>query len=439
MKDSESFKTKCNPILRAIKKATDAIGKNGRFLLCVSGGADSSALLHGFHSLGLNFEVVNCNFHLRGKESERDSHFVKNLCKRLGAKFQLLDFDAASYCRRKGISLEMGCRELRYEAFRDIRIRQDFSRIVVAHNAEDNIETFFLNLLRGTGIRGLCGMEEDTGEILRPLLSVTRKEILEYLEEIEADYVKDSSNEEDEFRRNFIRLKILPLLESRWPGAKKAVLTTMDNLRGSEKIVKSVIENFTETKDFISHATLQSLPDRRTALFALFSPLGASPFQIHEMEKAVKSGAYWNLPNGMIRMDSTGFRYFKTNDFYEKFSFKITELTPSSDFFVNVISGSKTNNVVLVPGSFSNYEWTSPTEGMRIHPFGMNGSKKIADVLKEAGVPPHERRNYPLLKNKETSKIIWIPGIRRSLFSLVKSSDEIITQIEIIKNDKENT
>ena len=174
-------------------------------ILGLSGGADSVALLYVLRNIGVRIRAVHCNFHLRGAESDRDMNFCIELCR----------------------GLDVPCRELRYEYFHKKLKETGMDRIAVAHHADDNIETLFLNLFRGCGIDGLRGMLPDANNVVRPLLHVTRAEILQYLDVIGQAYVTDSTNLQSDYRRNFIRNELLPLIETQWTGARKAITSTI--------------------------------------------------------------------------------------------------------------------------------------------------------------------------------------------------------------------
>ena len=166
-------------IERLENKISESLSRAGIFKVIagVSGGADSVALLRGLVNIGVDVEVVHCNFHLRGEESERDRKFVEILCSDLGVSLDVVDFDVESYRRVNGGSVEMACRELRYAYFEEKMETLHADRIAVAHNSDDNAETLLLNLFRGAGISGLRAMKPDTGRVVRPLLDISRREI----------------------------------------------------------------------------------------------------------------------------------------------------------------------------------------------------------------------------------------------------------------------
>lgn len=171
--------------------------------------------------MGIDTEAVTCNFHLRGKESDRDENFCVALCERLGIKLHRCHFDTRSYAEARKISIEMAARELRYRYFEQLRQDIGAEAICVAHHQDDSIETLLMNLIRGTGINGLKGIQPINGHIIRPLLCVGRKDIEDYLNSLGQDYVTDSTNLVDDVMRNKIRLNVIPLLETINPNVRK--------------------------------------------------------------------------------------------------------------------------------------------------------------------------------------------------------------------------
>ena len=159
-------------------------GSKTRVLVALSGGADSVALLRVMLELGYLCEAAHCNFHLRGAESDRDEVFCASLCRSLGVRLHRVDFHTADYAREHGISIEMAAREQRYAFFRRLKEEGSFDCVAVAHHREDNVETILLNTVRGTGLRGLAGMPRRNGDVVRPLLDVSRRQILDYLNEL---------------------------------------------------------------------------------------------------------------------------------------------------------------------------------------------------------------------------------------------------------------
>ena len=179
--------------------------REGLYLVALSGGADSVALLLILKDLGYRIEAAHCNFHLRGEESNRDEEFVKELCKEKAIPLHLIHFDTKEYAALHQVSIEMAARELRYGYFRQLRQDIGAEKVCVAHHRDDTVETLLMNLMRGSGVHGLTGIRANYGEIVRPLLAVSRQEIVDYLHSIGQPYVTDSTNLVDDVLRNKIR------------------------------------------------------------------------------------------------------------------------------------------------------------------------------------------------------------------------------------------
>ena len=190
----------------------DLLHGDGHYLVAVSGGADSVALLLVLLELGFKVEAAHCNVHLRGAESDRDEQFVVQLCEAQGVTLHRAHFDTREYAQLHHVSIEMAARQLRYRYFEQLRQDLGLDGICVAHHRDDSVETVLMNLIRGTGIRGLQGIRPRNGCILRPLLALSRQDIETYLAGRQQPYVTDSTNLEDDVVRNKIRLNVIPQL-----------------------------------------------------------------------------------------------------------------------------------------------------------------------------------------------------------------------------------
>lgn len=238
----------------------------------------------------------------------RDQTFVCELCNKLGVEVRVKDFNVDDYISaHKGISAEMACRELRYEWFREMLKDSGADRIVTGHNADDNIETLFLNLLRGSGTSGLRGMCEDTGEIWRPMLKVHREEILAYIDRSGLSYVTDSTNLESDYRRNFIRNEIIPLLKSKWPGMNKALDRSIQLLGNENKIVtKSVADHLPAEGEPLLRTTVLNYPDPESLVKNYIRPLNPFTTTAAEIVSAMRANKpdikRWKLHKGMVTL-----------------------------------------------------------------------------------------------------------------------------------------
>ena len=204
--------------------------KKSKYIVALSGGADSVALLLILLSQGYNVEAAHCNFHLRGDESNRDEKFVTELCHEKNVKLHLAHFDTISYSQLHKVSIEMAARNLRYSYFKQLAKDVKASGICVAHHRDDSVETVLINLIRGTGLHGLTGIHPKNENILRPLLCVSRDEIEDYLKSVNQLYVTDSTNLKDDFIRNKIRLNIIPALREINPSISESIQSTSERI-----------------------------------------------------------------------------------------------------------------------------------------------------------------------------------------------------------------
>ncbi len=289
-----------------------------KIIATVSGGPDSIALLSMLKDRP-EFETIalHCNFHLRAEESMRDQHLVEKICGDLGIDLRVKDFDVYTYVSsNKGISIEMACRELRYEWFREMKSLLNADRIATGHNADDNVETMFLNLLRGSGTSGLKGMSKDNGEIWRPLLGLHRKEIMKYLESRGLPFVIDSSNLASDYRRNFLRNEIIPLLRSRWEGLDKALDRSIRLINEDNRIVVDAIGGILEKNNgFLDTKTILSFPSPISLIRRFIEP--ACPFTTtaDEIIAAIKAdkphARIWKLKKGSVELRNKKLRISK--------------------------------------------------------------------------------------------------------------------------------
>ena len=230
-----------NKILTYINKE-NLLKRGEKVIVTCSGGADSIFLLHILNKLGFECVVAHCNFHLRGEESDRDENFVREFCKKKGLTLLVEHFDTKQFAAENKLSIEMAARELRYNWFEKIRSEYNAGAIAVAHHSDDSIETILLNLLRGTGLKGICGIRPRNGFIVRPLLCVNRKEIEDYLTENGIGYITDSTNLENEYTRNKVRNIVMPILREINPQIDSVMLSNAENFAAAETIYKVVIE-----------------------------------------------------------------------------------------------------------------------------------------------------------------------------------------------------
>jgi tRNA(Ile)-lysidine synthase len=214
------------------------------YLVALSGGADSVALLLLLKEAGYQVHAAHCNFHLRGEESDRDEAFCVELCQGLGVALHRVHFDTREYAEVHQVSIEMAARELRYRWFEQLREDIGAAGICVAHHRDDSVETVILNLVRGTGLRGLTGIQPRNGSILRPLLCVSRAEIEDFLAKRGQKYVTDSTNLETDVLRNKVRLQVLPLLCELNPAVVENIQRMTEHVSEAQAVLDAVISQY---------------------------------------------------------------------------------------------------------------------------------------------------------------------------------------------------
>ena len=282
----------------------DLLDKQRKLAIALSGGADSVCLLLLLTKLGYQCDAIHCNFHLRGEESQRDESFVRQLCKTFAIPLHIKDFDTHQYAADHKISIEMAAREQRYTYFETLRKELSAQSIAVAHHQDDNVETLLLNLIRGTGLHGLCGIRPRNAHIIRPLLCLSRQEILSYLSEQHQDYIIDSSNLNNEFSRNKIRLNVIPLLQQINPAATQNIITTIENLNEAEKIYNYTLSEYdahcVSTNGETLHISIEHLLrciSPISLLHETLSPLGFNRSQAKDILAAIhKTGKTFQSP-----------------------------------------------------------------------------------------------------------------------------------------------
>lgn len=270
------------------------IKPDDKVLVAISGGADSVALLLVLLEVGYHCEAVHCNFRLRGKEADRDETFVRRLCQSYSIRIHVKELDAISYAKANGISVEMAARHLRYDYFEELLRDWRLNVTAVGHHREDNVETLLINLLRGSGLKGLGGIHHKNGNIVRPLLDMTRKDIEDYLAQNDQDFITDSSNFETDVVRNKIRLQVLPLMSEINPNIIDTLNDTTRRLRDAYILYKVAVDELKEQVCMnysISIKRLQNSRAPRTLLYEILSDYGFNKAQVGEIYEQINGEA----------------------------------------------------------------------------------------------------------------------------------------------------
>ena len=436
------------------------------YLVALSGGADSVALLLCLKELGYHVEAVHCNFHLRGEESLRDEQFCEDLCQRENIPLHKVHFDTQAYADLHKVSIEMAARELRYRYFFQLKEALGADGVCVGHHKEDSVETILINLVRGTGLSGLMGIRPRNHDVIRPLLCVTRQEIEDYLHQHAVSFVTDSTNLIDDVVRNKIRLNVLPQLSEINPSVTDAILTTANHLSEVDAIVQeSLKEALGKAVSFINSATqvssnslsnepfqldlsiVRAFPSPSYLLFYILKPLGFSSSQIVEMVSHLdgQTGQLWYSPSHEVTHDRGVFMVLPHEEaeprqlvipetgryvYDEQLSLRLTEraLTPSSN-----VSFSKVPTVVDLDASSIRFPLTlrRVAEGDRFTPLGMRGTQLMSDFLTNLKRNRFEKRNQLVLLDA-TGTILWALGLRiNDRFKLTPQSTSCL-RIEVL-------
>lgn len=412
-------------------------------LVALSGGADSVALLCVLLEAGCDCHAAHCNYHLRGEESMRDERFVQNLCRQLNVPLTVKDFDVPGYQRAHGCSIEMACRELRYAWFEQERQQLGCDMIAVAHHADDQVETFFLNLLRGTGVRGLAGMRPLNGHVWRPLLGVRRSDIIDYLKAIGQDYVTDSTNAENDYRRNRLRNIVLPVIEQQFPQARERILDTMENLATDHELINSMAILAIPDERHIQVSSLCSNPDAPTLLYHRLRHLG---FNRDQCQQAVTAARLGHSGRQFAGSGHTLYVNRKTIDIEIK--------TEDQDIVIPVDLNAEILHPLHITVSHNNAPFSPMMcdgkrkaafhssllncrhivlrhwrRGDRMRPFGLKGTKLVSDVFADLKLDHSDKQSVWILE--ADGDILWLLGYRASaLYSVpMESQDYILLQI----------
>lgn len=430
---------------------------NGLLLSALSGGADSTALLLWLLEKGCRVEAVHCNFHLRGEESDRDEQFCKDLCRRHGIPLHIAHFDTVTFAQMHHQSIETAARNLRYRYFLDLACDLGADGVCVAHNRNDQAETLLMNLVRGAGIHGLTGMKaERTVEwrgrkvsIIRPLLDVSRKEIVQFLNARKQSWVTDSTNLETDATRNKFRLEVIPLLEKINPSAMANIADTCRRLQTVESIYDSQIEQGRRRvlgsslpdgagngsdkamaeqglqEIHIGIASLRKETAPEALLFEIASRYGFNGHQVEDVMAHLDGspGKVWSSATHQLLLDREDIVIAQRNDdrgirmripeegvyvVGQRGKIRITRQNVDKDFAV-----ARTADAVSLDADSVVFPLTLRTveKGDRFVPFGMRGSKLVSDFLTDNKLSLLEKRRQLVLCDA-SDRILWVVGRR---------------------------
>ena len=432
-----------NRKVRQYVEKKNLIADSDKVIVALSGGADSVALLHILERLGYDLQAVHCNFHLRGEESLRDENFVRALCERMGVKLTVVHFDTTAYAAQKRISIEMAARELRYDFFESLRVESNAAAIAVAHHRDDVAETMLLNLMRGTGIRGLHGIKAKNGYIIRPLLACSKQEIIDYLQRVGESFVTDSTNLENDYTRNKIRLEIIPLMREINPSICATLAETAERIEEAEKVYdKGIEEGRARVLDGgnINIDALLKEPSPLAFIHETLHPLGFNSAQCEEILRNILAG-------------DSGKRYKSSSHIVSRDRNKLIILPAGADSVVAIdeelplgsrlatVYGeiiaeklpfdgeiSKCASVATLDSEKIKFplKLRSVKAGDRFRPYGMRGSKLVSDYLTDRKKSLLEKSRQLVVTDSDGS-ILWLVGERTAApFAVGKGTAYIV-------------
>ena len=413
---------------------------NSKLLIAVSGGVDSIVLAHLCYKSGLHIALAHCNFNLRGEESDADEKFVADFANRLGVEVFIESFDTREYVKENKVSTQIAARELRYEWFIDLSNALKFDYILTAHQADDNLETFLINLSRGTGLDGLIGIPSINNNIIRPLLPFSREDVLGYAKENELEWREDSTNQETKYLRNKLRHEVVPMLKEINPAFLSNFQNTVNYLKGTSEILKNHIAEIRSKLFLIKDGTIKipvnellKLKPKKAYLYAIFKEYGFTEW--NDVESLLEAGSGKQI-------FSSDYRMIKDRDYIyidsllpitEDIEYEIPEeeqhiLTPVALSFSKV-NQLKAEHEKTIYADKKKLKFPlivrKRKEGDYFYPFGMEGKKKLSKFYKDEKYSILDKENQWLLCSG--NEIVWVIGKRAdNRFKITGSTTEII-------------
>ena len=424
------------------------INKNDKILIALSGGPDSVFLLHFLNNFKRRFKIelgaLHVNHRLRGNNADDDEKFCKKICKELGIEYFSVKKNVKSFATRKKISLEEAGREIRYSVLKSIAAQNKYNKIATAHNANDNAETVLLNLIKGTGIKGISGIAVKRNNIIRPVICLNKDEILNFLEQRKLNYKIDETNFSSDYERNFIRNEIIPIVKSRLnPSLETSVFNSSEVFKRISLRIDKEIESFFKTVKFnkkqnlliLLPGKLNNLDEELLGDFIKETVRRNFLIQLsfNDINKIIllfnsKTGKRVNLSDNLSAVKEREQIVIYANSKDEQFNFnkKIKLNDPvklnGKTLYVSRISRdnvklSNDKSIEYISGDrCGNFNIRTWKEGDRFYPIGFNlpggrcGSKKVSDFLNEQKILSILKKKQLVLTTR--NNIVWVLGLR---------------------------
>lgn len=405
------------------------INKGEKVIVALSGGIDSVVLTHLLAESGIEIVAAHCNFHLRGEESDGDERFVVEFCNNKGVKCHVKHFDTEAYAKTQGLSIEMAARELRYNWFEELRKELNFDKIAVAHHADDQIETFFINLLRGSGIHGLKAMLPQNGNIVRPLLWATRQEINDYALSHNLNWRNDSTNSQSVYTRNKLRNIVIPEIDKNFANARHAITQSINFLSSESSLYDELVnqhikalETHTGDAATIAKSAFEGISGKQL-LFEWIKRYGFNTSQSEFIAEALPNvGTHFYSPTHRlcIERDNLVINVLQNKNLDEvKINLDTKEIAEPVKMSISIIDRTDDTAVSRDPSCATLdldkikfplllRPWR---HGDRFKPLGLKGSKLVSDLLVSLHLTQVEKDNSYVIEDS-TGAIVWVVGKR---------------------------
>ncbi|MCR5819585.1 MAG: tRNA lysidine(34) synthetase TilS [Bacteroidaceae bacterium] len=425
------------------------VEKSGKILVAVSGGADSVALLLSLHQAGYDSEALHCNFALRGLESDRDELFVRHLCRTNNIALSVKHFHTEAYARQHHVSIEMAARTLRYEWFEEMRQKRGAVAIAVGHHKDDQAETLLLNLIRGTGLRGLCGMSSHLAHIVRPLLGVSRSEIEEWLTAQGQDWIVDSTNlQADAAIRNRIRLEIIPALGQINPSVVNTLVDTSGRMREALKLYEKALASertLIETGNSIDIQALKNSIAPQTIFHEILHERGFTTEQAEDIFRHLdgEPGHEWRSDKWRLLRDRGHLLWQRIDEEFTLAQQLLplegqVQITPSTKLIIRRQPRRADTQVSRHPliATFDLEKLTLPltVRSVRPHdrmkPFGMTGTRLLSDIMTDLKMSLFDKERQLVVLSG--SDIVWLTGRRAAAGFEVDEKTRFILTLQLV-------
>ena len=407
----------------------------------VSGGCDSIVLLHLLHRMNFRCIAAHCNFNLRNDESDRDELFVRNFCQQTDIPLEVTHFNTVLHAQQHHLSIELAARELRYTWFESLRTQHKADAIAVGHHADDQAETLLMHLVRGSGLNGLCGMHPKNGHIVRPLLCVSREAIEQYAQQEHLRYVTDSTNTDTQYRRNYFRHEVIPLLEKLNPQIVTTLSRTCQHLQGYQQFIQAETTRLRETclvkegnTDYIDLKQLCRHESWETWLYELLSPYGLQGDQVEQLTRSIHaqhSGKQYMSASHRCLLDRAKLILQPLISKTEVVPTLLQRSFPRED--MNSVPPADAPTVCIdadkVKGTLHLRHWQ---EGDYFRPIGMKGKKKLSDFFTDQKLSVFEKEEVWIVCDDE--HIVWVAGYRMDDRYKITADSRTILELTLQKD-----